>query len=105
MPQLLNIFTFCLLMDKVEQNLNSILKRYWGYDTFRAKQLEVIESIVNKQDTLALLPTAGGKSACFQVPAIHLDGVCLVVSPLIALMKDQVLQLKKRQILIEYMEL
>ena len=85
-------------MDKVEQNLNSILKRYWGYDTFRAKQLEVIESIVNKQDTLALLPTAGGKSACFQVPAIHLDGVCLVVSPLIALMKDQVLQLKKRQI-------
>lgn len=75
-----------------------ILKQYWGYHAFRPLQLEIISAVLEGHDTLALLPTGGGKSICFQVPALMLDGICLVVSPLIALMRDQVDQLKNRGI-------
>jgi ATP-dependent DNA helicase RecQ len=75
-----------------------ILYKYWGFDSFRSLQREVIQESIDKKDALALLPTGGGKSICFQVTALHNEGVTLVISPLIALMQDQVEGLKKRGI-------
>ena len=80
-------------------NYKDILKRYWGYDDFRGIQREIIESIGLGRDTLGLMPTGGGKSITFQVPAMALEGVCIVITPLIALMKDQVNHLRQKGIL------
>lgn len=76
----------------------SILSKYWKHDSFRSLQNEIIESVINGKDTVAILPTGGGKSICFQVPALMKEGICLVISPLVALMKDQVANLQQRDI-------
>ncbi|HRI01243.1 MAG TPA: RecQ family ATP-dependent DNA helicase [Saprospiraceae bacterium] len=75
-----------------------ILLHYWSYNEFRPLQREIIQSVLEGEDVLALLPTGGGKSLCYQVPALMTEGLCLVISPLIALMQDQVLKLKERNI-------
>lgn len=75
-----------------------ILKHHWGYEYFRPPQAEIIQAVLQKKNVLALLPTGGGKSICFQVPALMTEGTCLVITPLIALMEDQVAQLKRRNI-------
>ena len=75
-----------------------VLKAYWKHNAFRPTQEEIIQTILRGEDTFALLPTGGGKSICFQVPAMMNDGLCLVISPLIALMQDQVAQLRRRGI-------
>ncbi len=84
-------------------DIQQILTKYWGYNRFRPLQEDIIQSIMDEKDTLALLPTGGGKSICFQVPALAKGGLCLVISPLIALMKDQVSHLKSRGIKAETM--
>lgn len=83
----------------MEDKFQEILRTYWGYPDFRGIQRDIIESIANGKDTLGLMPTGGGKSITFQVPALAKEGVCIVITPLIALMKDQVLHLKERGIL------
>lgn len=80
------------------KNVQDILKQYWGYDSFRPQQLAVINAVIQGKDVLTLLPTGAGKSLCFQIPTLYANGICVVISPLIALMQDQVKDLKEKQI-------
>ena len=75
-----------------------ILSKYWGYPSFRKNQEKIINSVIQGKDTLALLPTSGGKSICYQIPSLMMEGICIVVSPLISLMHDQLQDLRKRNI-------
>ena len=82
----------------MSQSYLDVLKKYWGYDSFRGIQKEIIESVGKGKDTLGLMPTGGGKSITFQVPTLAMDGICIVITPLIALMKDQVTNLRDKGI-------
>ena len=75
-----------------------ILEKHWGFSSFKSRQEAIIDSVLNGQDTVALLPTGGGKSICFQIPALLNEGICIVVSPLIALISDQVKSLQNKGI-------
>ena len=91
-------YSYLCSMGATEQRLYDILHRYWGYSEFRAMQREIIMSVMAGRDTLALMPTGGGKSLTYQVPTLAREGLCIVVTPLIALMKDQVDRLRARKI-------
>ena len=80
------------------QEIRQILRDFWGHEEFRPLQEEIILSVLSGEDTLALMPTGGGKSVTFQVPAMSMEGICIVITPLIALMKDQVDQLNQMRI-------
>lgn len=92
------LFSFCHCCGSTVMDYREILRQYWGYDDFRGVQREIIESIGAGRDTLGLMPTGGGKSVAFQVPTLAREGICIVVTPLIALMKDQVANLRSRGI-------
>ena len=87
-----------ICMDKYEA-----LKKYFGYDSYRESQEEIIDSLLNKKDTIAILATGGGKSVCFRIPALLSKGITLVITPLISLMQNQVEELKKRKINAAYL--
>ena len=82
----------------MRSDIHDILQKYWGYTRFRPLQEEIIRSVLSGKDTLALMPTGGGKSITFQVPALALEGMAIIISPLIALMVDQVENLQQRNI-------
>ena len=80
----------------MQKDAKSVLREYWGHEGFRGSQSQIIDSVLAKKDVLALMPTGGGKSICYQVPALAMEGICIVVSPLVALIQDQVQQLKQK---------
>jgi len=80
------------------KDYSEILNKYWGYQSFRPLQEDIISSVCRGEDALALMPTGGGKSITFQIPTLAMEGLCVVITPLIALMKDQVENLKKKNI-------
>lgn len=84
-------------------DVKSVLKKYFGHTSFRSIQEKVIDTVLEKKDVLLLMPTGGGKSICFQLPAIMMEGTTLVISPLIALMKDQVDSLKANGVAAEFL--